>query len=103
MFESQTEQLLVTLENRVATITMNRPATKNALTDEMREALVGAIEWAAGSDEVGAIVLTGAGQGFCSGADVSSLGGATESTIDTRYKTLVRSPQGDERCAGRYR
>ena len=90
MFESTTDQLRVALQDRVAVLTLNRPETRNALTDEMREALVSALEWARSSEEVGAVLLTGAGQGFCSGADVRAMGGDADASAEARFKTLVR-------------
>ena len=67
------ETLLYETHNRVATITLNRPDRLNAWTpvmgSEMREAMVRA----AGDQHIRAIVLTGAGRGFCAGADMASL------------------------------
>ncbi|MDP2951883.1 MAG: enoyl-CoA hydratase-related protein, partial [Chloroflexota bacterium] len=54
----------------VATITLNRPERLNALTVEMSEELWDAFERTKKSPEVRVVVVTGAGRGFCSGADV---------------------------------
>lgn len=91
VFEPDTDHLLVTLEDRVATLTLNRPETRNALSDEMRNALQGAIAWAARCPEVGAVLLTGAGAGFCSGADIKRGGAQQSPTLsqDAQYKQLV--------------
>jgi len=59
----------------VAVIVLDRPQTKNAITDEMRRQLWEAYEDAALDASVRAVVLTGAGGDFCSGADVASFGG----------------------------
>lgn len=59
----------------VSVIVMNRPQTKNAITDEMRRQLWEAFESAALDQTVRAVVLTGEGTDFCSGADVASFGG----------------------------
>ncbi|WP_176593546.1 enoyl-CoA hydratase/isomerase family protein [Sphingobium sp. EM0848] len=59
----------------VAVIMLDRPQTKNAITDEMRRQLWEAYEDAALDASVRAVVLTGAGGDFCSGADVASFGG----------------------------
>jgi len=61
------------IENRgaVRILTMNRPDKRNALNFELARGLVDALRAADADDSVGAIVLTGAGQGFCAGADLS--------------------------------
>ena len=57
----------------IATITLNRPDVLNALDDSLIRALRDAIERAAGDDAVRAVLLTGAGRGFSSGADLASV------------------------------
>jgi 2-(1,2-epoxy-1,2-dihydrophenyl)acetyl-CoA isomerase len=61
-----------------ATITLNRPAQRNALSSEMLRALAEAVESIAADDSVRAVVLTGAGNAFCSGADTDELAGGTK-------------------------
>ena len=73
-FEPQTDQLLVALESRVACITLNRPDARNALSPELSAGLSDAIAWAGESDDVGAVLLTGAGSAFCAGGDVKAMG-----------------------------
>jgi len=66
------------IEDRIATITLNRPEARNALSLEMREDLSNALEVikeGAGED-VKAVILTGAGGAFCSGGDVKRMGAA---------------------------
>ena len=65
--------ILYGVENYVATITLNRPDKLNAWTSEMDNDVRRAIDAAAADDAVRAIVLTGAGRGFCAGADMSRL------------------------------
>jgi len=62
----------------VATVTLNRPDQLNALTVELRRQTVAAI--ATLRDDVGAVVLTGAGRAFCAGVDLKELGGETAPT-----------------------
>lgn len=59
--------------DRVATITLNRPDRLNAWTQTMQRELKAAFEQAAADNEVRVIVVTGAGRGFCAGADMQSL------------------------------
>src|SRR6516164_3179688 len=65
--------ILYGVDDFVATITLNRPDKLNAWTAEMDAEVRHAIESAAADDKVRAIVLTGAGRGFCAGADMSRL------------------------------
>jgi enoyl-CoA hydratase/carnithine racemase len=64
------EQISVEKRGAVALLTLQRPDRLNAWTPRMSEELMGAIELANSDPRVGAIVLTGAGRGFCAGADV---------------------------------
>ena len=64
-------EVLVELKDRVATITLNRPDVLNAVHREMFEVIRAAALDLDDDPEVGAIILTGAGRGFCSGVDVS--------------------------------
>ena len=66
--------LLFEVSDRVATLTLNRPEKLNAFSDEMLLALVARIDECAARADVGAVILTGAGRGFCSGGDVSAMG-----------------------------
>jgi enoyl-CoA hydratase/carnithine racemase len=65
------EQILVERRDAVALLTLNRPDRLNAWTPRMSVELVDAIECANRDREVGAIVVTGAGRGFCAGADMA--------------------------------
>lgn len=68
-----TNDLLVEKKGRVGVLTMNRPDKLNALTREMNLAATEALRDFTHDPEVGAIVLTGAGRGFCAGGDVSAM------------------------------
>ena len=58
------------LDGAVATITLNRPQARNALTAELKTALLGALRQAASSPQVRAVLITGAGKAFCAGQDL---------------------------------
>lgn len=67
------ENLLVDVDEGVCTITMNRPDRLNAATDRMQTEMRNAMDEAGADDAVRAVVLTGAGRGFCAGADMADL------------------------------
>lgn len=73
----------VELRNAVATITLDRPDVRNAINDEMRAELISAFDWADAARDVRAVILTGAGKGFCSGGDVSGM------------RARLEAPQGE--------
>ena len=64
--------LLVDQTDYVRVITLNRPEKLNALNGDLRDAMLDALEDAKADDDVRAVVVTGAGRGFCSGADLTS-------------------------------
>ena len=74
----QYEEILYTVDGHVATITLNRPDNLNAWTNVMDREVRTAIEAAAVDEQVRGIVITGAGRGFCAGADMNLLTAATE-------------------------
>ena len=94
--ETGTEELRVSLERRVATITLNRPAKRNALSDRLTPALRQVLLDLEARDDVGCVVITGAGTAFCAGGDISDMrDDATSSTHgpvadhDARVRELI--------------
>ena len=71
--DTGTDELLCSLDERVALITLNRPERKNALSDNLTPALRQTLFELNTNQEVGCIVITGAGNAFCAGGDVSGL------------------------------
>ena len=69
---NDTSELLCHVDDRVAILRLNRPASLNALTPGLIGALHAALDAAAEDDAVGAILITGEGRGFCSGADLTA-------------------------------
>jgi 2-(1,2-epoxy-1,2-dihydrophenyl)acetyl-CoA isomerase len=80
----------IDLERRgaVAIVTLNNPGARNALDLEMRRALLARFRDIAEQDEVRAVLLTGAGDAFCSGADVGKMGGRDLAGSRQRMKTM---------------
>jgi 2-(1,2-epoxy-1,2-dihydrophenyl)acetyl-CoA isomerase len=81
------------LEGAVLTITLNRPDSYNAFTTSMHAALRGALAEAA-SDDVRALVITGAGKGFCAGQDIgefSGLDGEVGPHLEATYHPNIRA------------
>lgn len=80
------EETLYTVADRVATITLNRPDKLNAWTATMEREVRAAMEEAERNDGVRVIILTGAGRGFCAGADISLLSSVAEHGVDARRR-----------------
>ena len=68
---SDFKTILYSVENDVAWITMNRPEQRNAVNAELREELIAVFTDARTNASIRALVLTGSGKGFCTGADLS--------------------------------
>src|SRR2546421_273270 len=77
------QDLLENIKDGVAVLTMNRPDRLNALSDEMLVALLEALPRLADDGNVGCVVLTGAGRGFCAGGDVKAMAEGREMSGDT--------------------
>ena len=85
--DTGTEHLLASVEDRIATLTMNRPERRNALSGEMLKGLEIALAEVETAPDVACVVLTGAGRGFCAGGDVKGMasgggGGGRRQSID---------------------
>ncbi len=80
-----TDPVLVHVEDRVATLTVNDPERRNAVTAEISAALRAAVDAAEADPGVHALIVTGAGKAFCAGADLSALGEATEDGLMAIY------------------
>ena len=89
--DTGTEQLLCSIRHGVATLTLNRPEARNALSPEMTPALERTIAACDADDTVKALLVTGAGTAFCAGGNVKGMGdrrpGADQSP-DERYRIM---------------
>ena len=93
------DEVLSARDGAVLTITLNRPDTYNAINRAMHDGLAGALREASGP-EVRAVVLTGAGRGFCSGQDLrefESLPGGVREALEQTYHPNVRAIRGLEK------
>ncbi len=72
--DTGTDELLASLNQRVATVTLNRPAKRNALSDRLTPALRQVLLYLEQRPDVGCVVITGADTAFCAGGDVSGMG-----------------------------
>lgn len=73
-FDPRIDEIIVTVDDAVAVVTINRPGKLNSVTQEMSAALEAFAVWANEADEVRAIILTGAGErAFCAGSDIRTL------------------------------
>ena len=72
--ETGTKELLCEIKERVATVSLNKPEKKNALGDVLTPALRKTIALLGDDDRVGVVLITGVGDAFCAGGDVTGMG-----------------------------
>src|ERR1700684_3610376 len=80
------QETIYSVANRVAAITLNRPDKLNAWTATMEKEVRASLDEAERDDNVGVIVLTGAGRGFCAGADMSLLSTVATKGLDAAQR-----------------
>jgi enoyl-CoA hydratase/carnithine racemase len=99
-------EILYDVNDRVATIRLNRPERMNAWTPVMEAELRAALDLASNDDDVRSIVITGSGRAFCAGADMNRLNSAAQESaevpkppvpgdadLDQRYSYLLAVPK----------
>jgi enoyl-CoA hydratase/carnithine racemase len=82
--DTGTDELLGEIDGRVAILTLNRPHARNSLSDTLSPALRTTIARLADSDEVGCVLITGAGTAFCAGGDVKGMGAGARKDPELR-------------------
>ena len=69
----QDSLVLLSVEDGIATLTLNRPDKRNAMSDDMRTAFITMLEGISADKSIRALILTGAGKGFCAGGDIAGM------------------------------
>jgi enoyl-CoA hydratase/carnithine racemase len=90
--DTGTDELLGEIRDGVAIFTLNRPAARNALSDNLTPALRAGIASCDADPNVGAFMITGTGRAFCAGGDVKGMGsnaGGTSLTREARVAQLI--------------
>jgi 2-(1,2-epoxy-1,2-dihydrophenyl)acetyl-CoA isomerase len=85
------KDLILEKDGQIAVLTLNRPDKMNAISAEMRENLPLTLQEVQEDDDFRALIITGAGRGFCSGADVAvQAARAAGQQVDTSRKTILQ-------------
>ena len=93
------EQIIAEVSDGVMTITLNRPDRLNAWTAQMADELIAAFDRADADDDVRAVIMTGAGRGYCAGADLEGRGRrSTPAREDSRPTPSRATTEGSSRC-----
>jgi enoyl-CoA hydratase/carnithine racemase len=90
------DEVLYEVDGRIATITLNRPEQRNAVSPELTGALRAALDRFEADDEVWVAILTGAGPNFCAGADLKALAAGRAAQLSTEpggFAGFVRYPR----------
>src|SRR6202140_2005129 len=96
--DTGTDELLCVIRDRVAIITLNRPEVRNAMSDHLTPALRTMIRTCGENPEVGALLITGAGQAFCAGGNVKGMGANRDKKkLDMSYDEKVADLQERQR------
>lgn len=99
----QYEEIRYDVEDPIATITLHRPERLNAWTDRMGAEVKHAFAQAESDPRVVAIILTGAGRGFCSGADLQNLQAISDGTATSNVPDELAAEPGDASMGASFR
>jgi enoyl-CoA hydratase len=86
-----TETVLLDKADGIATITLNRPEQRNAINTPLRNRLTELLVGLASDEDVGVVIITGAGKAFCAGVDLKELGGEVKSETSLE-KSVTAGP-----------
>jgi 2-(1,2-epoxy-1,2-dihydrophenyl)acetyl-CoA isomerase len=92
--ETTFEHVLLSVEDRVGTVTLNRPDKLNAFAGRMRQEITQALQRMAEDPDVRVIVITGAGRAFCAGADIGYMQKLLEHKDSDAFAKLVDAGRG---------
>ncbi|MEM1182933.1 MAG: enoyl-CoA hydratase [Acidobacteriota bacterium] len=84
------ETLILDVDDRVATVTLDAPKRRNAFTLKMVDEMCAVFDRLEADDEIGAVVITGRAPAFCAGADLSHLKGAAREGLRRIYEGFLR-------------
>lgn len=87
------ETVLLTKQENVATITLNRPKSANSITSEMGNQLISILNSLEKDNFIRVVVLTGSGNYFCTGMDLSSKESKEKLDPELLFKTLLQFPK----------
>jgi 2-(1,2-epoxy-1,2-dihydrophenyl)acetyl-CoA isomerase len=90
---AMSEKISLEYQDRVALLELKRPDAMNAIDMELRRELMTALDQVARDPNVGAVVLTGAGKAFCSGADLKSAAANPDNSVRRTARTLMHDFQ----------
>jgi enoyl-CoA hydratase/carnithine racemase len=94
------ETILYDVEDGIATITLNRPDKLNAFTTQMMVDMIAAFDATDADDTVRVVVVTGAGRGFCAGADLSAGGSTFDNSTRNEPARVANRVGGVQRDGG---
>ena len=100
MSPSEFETLLYSVEDGIATLTLNRPDKLNAFTTRMMTELIAAFDETDRDDAVKAVIVTGSGRAFCAGADLSRGGATFDRNANPEPERLAVRVNGVDRDGG---
>jgi enoyl-CoA hydratase/carnithine racemase len=95
-----TPQLLCALRDGVATVTLNRPEARNALSDELTPALRRMLQRCTEDPSIGALLITGMGRAFCAGGDIKEMGASASGARRTPQERVERLRIGQRTLTG---
>ncbi len=99
--DTGTEELLCEIRDRVAIVTLNKPHKKNALGDIFTPALRQTLLELETRSDVGCLLIWGAGDAFCSGGDVTGMGGSRSGPVKNVHERAVELTRKQQTLTGR--